>query len=404
MDIVLLTHFFSPDIQATSQLFSELAEDLAKKYNLTVICGRPLICLKEVDNCRQDYHSDSFRVIRLPSMSLSKKTFTDRILNHLSFIISAFFYCLIHRFLKFKKTKLFIYSSDNPLNFIVSLIFFNRPRLYLCQDLFYAQGLSAGIFKAGGLGRLLGFLEKIALISADKIAAISIKMKDHITDVFGIQKDKIAVISNWSDTERIFPFFGKNPFSEKYGLANKFVVMYSGRMGYLQDLELLLSSAKDLSEFKDICFVFLGDGIKKNKLILLAEKTGLKNVIFLPYHCPKEANLFFSAASVSMVIHKGNFSHCSLPSKIYNILSSGRPVIATADSQSSVCDIITRAQSGIVVEPGNQKQLSSAILSLYRDKELCRKMGCYGRIYAVNNFSRIKITEKYNLLIEKMIS
>lgn len=398
MNILFLTQFFYPDIQATSQLFLELCEDLAKDYKVEVICTPPLLIADTENknkNPTEEYYKEIY-IKRVFSTRKEKILLFNRAINHLSFLYSSFFYFLFHR-----KTDIFIYTSDNPFNFLNALLFLSKPRVYICQDLYLEQGLTIGFFKNGVMIFLLGLIQRLAFCLADKVVVIGPRMKSYLERI-GIPAEKIEIIANWADIDNITPYDAENQFSKKYNLTGKFVVMHSGRIGLTQDMDLFLRCAKDMKIYHDIIFVVIGEGVKKKRLISRAERLGLDNIMFLPYQ-PKE-NLKYQLASASLflILEKSGLASYLIPSKLYAIMASARPIIATVEKDSGVYDIIMKAHCGITVEPGNLKGLKDGIYKIYENRALIRAMGNGGRDYTVKHFARTAMTDQYKQILKEL--
>ena len=131
--ILFLTQFFYPDVQATSQIFTDLCEDLAETYQVKVVCGAPLIAVKKAKKSTIQA-TESFSkidIMRVFSARQEKSSFLNRAINHISFILSAFIYIFFT-----KRSDMLIYTSDNPLSFLGTLSYLGKPKIYLCQDLY----------------------------------------------------------------------------------------------------------------------------------------------------------------------------------------------------------------------------------------------------------------------------
>jgi hypothetical protein len=136
MRILFLTQFFYPDLQATSKIFTELCEDLAKDFKLKIICGQPLF------KAGESKLKGSLDIIRVFSTHLTKKNILNRIINWVSFSVCSLVYTLLQN-----KDSVFIFTSDNSFNFIPALFFPPAKRIYLCQDLYWEQIKAAGIIQ-----------------------------------------------------------------------------------------------------------------------------------------------------------------------------------------------------------------------------------------------------------------
>ena len=399
MKITFITQFFAPDIQATSKVFLELCEDLAKENDVKVICGQPLVepGRKMSKTLRKESYN-GMEIIRVATTRHVKKTFFNRILNHVSFMLSSVWQVIFNH-----EAEIVIFTSDNPLNFIPAVLFFRRPKIYICQDLYMEQGMQTGVLKDGFASRLLGSCQKASFKLADKTVVIGERMGQYLTNEQGVQEEKITVISNWADTEKLFPEEKNNSFSEELGILDKFVVMHSGRMGLTQNLDMLLDCASDLREHENIKFIIIGEGAEKTYLKRKAKKLSLENVIFRHYQAEETLRYVFSSSSVSVLLFKSKLSHSMVPSRLYSFMACGRPVIASIDEDCSAARIIEKSGCGTVIDIRDREAIGKAILDLYNNPEKAKLMGRKGREYIVNHFSRKLMTDKYNTLIKSLV-
>ena len=400
MKILFITQFFYPDIQATSKIFTELCEDLAKDYKVKVICGEPLVePQRRKSKTSQKEIYNGMEIKRVFTVRMVRKSILERIFNHLSFALFATSKVLFTK----NNTDLVIFTSDNPLNFIPAFFPFGKPKMYICQDLYLEQGLSTGFFKKGLLTDLLHFCRKVSYRISNKIVAIGERMTLYLVENLGVPKEKTTTITNWVDTNKIAPFEKDNPFSKKHGLIDKFVVLHSGRLGVAQDLMLLLKCAKELKKYPNIKFLIIGEGLRLKSLKKFARENELSNVMFLPYQPEELLKEVFASSSVSVIIYNTKLAHSMVPSRLYSFMASGRPVIAAVDEECSAARIIEKAKCGFVIGVGNKAELEENILKIYQDRKLIQSMGDKGRKYAVKHFSRSYMTKKYKYTIEQLI-
>ena len=131
-------------------------------------------------------------------------------------------------------------------------------------------------------------LNRIALIGALGVFTISEKMAAKIEEKFdpvGTFLGKVEVIPEKRvNTELIKPVQKfENPIAIELGLQDKFIVLYSGNLGISHDIESILLAAKQLSKQKNIMFVIVGEGAKKEDAVRFKEKNNLENLMILPF-------------------------------------------------------------------------------------------------------------------------
>ena len=186
----------------------------------------------------------------------------------------------------------------------------------------------------------------------------------------GVPPQKVSVIPNFVDTDLIRPLPKDNPFSRSYGLTDSFVVTHAGNVGYVYDLATLLDAADCLRGDPKIHILIVGEGVAKPELEKKAAERCLDNVTFLPFQ-PRESLPWLRAASdVQVSLYRPGAARYSMPSKVYEIMASGRPVLASADSPSDVWNLVESTGSGRCIEPNRPDQLADAIRALAYDRVL----------------------------------
>jgi glycosyltransferase involved in cell wall biosynthesis len=150
-------------------------------------------------------------------------------------------------------------------------------------------------------------------------------------------------------------------------------------------------------------FVFVGDGAKKNDLQNIAARRDLRNVMFLPFQPREMMDQSYATADVSLVSLKRGLAGVIVPSKVYNVLASGRPCIAAVEGDCEVADIIHRHDCGFVIGPGDASALRTRILDLAADRERRLAMGTRARCAALQ-FDRPRQVAAYDAVLREVAS
>lgn len=397
MHILFLNRSFYPDIEATGQLTADLCEALESKgYEISVICGKSL---HEIDLEDKRGIDKKVNVIRVSGTTFPKRFLFLRLINLGTYYLSALFTGL---FLK-KKPDVIVSQTDPPLLGLLGVLFsffYGAKFIYYCQDIYPDVGIISGKLRNPIFNFILTVANMISYKFASKIIVIGESMKKLLIKK-GISEGKIIVIHNWADTRNVYPIEkNQNPFISQYGLTNSFTVMYSGNLGFTQNLEKVLDVANELKNYKDIKFIFIGDGGNKLKLEKIAIENDLTNVIFLPYQKIEDIKYSLSAADVHLIPFKEGLSGVLVPSKVYNILACGKPFIGWIDSDSEISDIAKKYNCGVIVNPGDANLLKESILWSYENKEKLSEMGQNGLEAIDGNFDLESSVSKFILSIQ----
>jgi glycosyltransferase involved in cell wall biosynthesis len=179
---------------------------------------------------------------------------------------------------------------------------------------------------------------------------------------------KIEVIPNWVDMEaiKIIPR-DQNKFLIKNGWKSKFIIMYSGNMGYTHDLESLLMAAHDLVDIEEIHFVLIGHGGKRKKLEDMSASLKLSNVTFLSHLPYSEFAEAISSADMGVITLGEGAEGISVPSKTYTSMAAGHCLLCIAPASSELAELIQCHNVGFRVSPGDHLSVANSIRTAYNN-------------------------------------
>jgi glycosyltransferase involved in cell wall biosynthesis len=269
------------------------------------------------------------------------------------------------------------------------------PVVSMYGDIFPNNAIELGKLKNPLLVRYCRHLEQKAYRAADKIIVHSDCYKDYLCGKAGVPDSKVEVVFNWADTDAIQPRTRNNPFSAEHNLDNFFTVMYAGTMGLPQGLEVVFEAAEILKDRKDILFVLIGGGQGRANLEAEFERRQPQNVKMLPMQPPEKYAEVLCAADVSLVTLRPDVKAPTVPSKLWEIMASGRPVLTSVDMGGDVPKIVERAGAGICVPPGNASALADAVVRMADEKGLAEQFANSGRAFVEAHASLKPCAEKY---------
>ena len=275
------------------------------------------------------------------------------------------------------------------------------PFIYNVQDLYPETPVQAGQLHNRFAIALLERLERFMYARAAHVTVISPAFRRNVISK-GIPAEKVSTIPNFVDTQFIRRLPKANTFSEQHGLENKFVVLQAGNLGYVYDLDTLIDAAMLLRNEAGIVFLIIGDGVMKQRLQERAAQ--LPNVRFLPFQPEESVPLMRATADIQVALYKRGSGRYSMPSKLYEIMASGRPVLASADPGTDLWQLVNGTQCGVCIEPGDPNQLASVIQHLYSDPALRERMGQRGRLEAEQHYSQQAVVAQYDTLCRALSS
>jgi hypothetical protein len=177
----------------------------------------------------------------------------------------------------------------------------------------------------------------------------------------------------------------------------KFVVMHSGNVGHAQNLDALVRATTFLRDLEDLAVVIIGFGARYNEIVGLAELLEADKVHFLPYQARSVLAQSLSAADVHYVGLVAGLSGYVVPSRLYGILATARPVIAAADPESETAHVVSTAGCGVVVPPGRPELVAAAIRDAHDGRYDLELMGSHARKYAIAEADRLEIAQAKRL-------
>jgi colanic acid biosynthesis glycosyl transferase WcaI len=332
------------------------------------------------------------QVIRAWSYISPNKTFWRRILNYGTFSMAAFFAGLLAE----KPDVILSASPPLPLGLAAYLLSRLRgvPWVLRVEDLYPDAAVSAGVLKNRLAIRFFYWLEKFLYRKAAHISLISHGFQ-RILEGKGVPRARTSVLPVWADPQIVRPLPKDNAFAREHGLQDAFVVMYSGNLGMTSALEELVHAASLLRARPEFRFVVVGEGVKKASLLALADELRLQNLLFLPFQPRAVFSEMLASADLGVVTLNQGSSNTSLPSKVFNIMSSERPVLAVASPESELAELVNASACGLVVAPGNHQALAAAIVRLQAEPALRQQLGQNGRQRLVTDFSRERCVGLY---------
>ena len=393
--IVILNQFFYPDHSATSQLMTELAESLVERgHQVTALASRGRYNGGERFQSREIYKG--VHIERVRATSFGKKSSIGRLSDYLSFYLAASW-----KLLRLPRHDIVMALTTPPLIALIAVII-SRWRgmraVSLVQDVYPDVAVALGSLNQRSLTtRFLNRLSRAALRRSDRIIALGECMRDRIATKVGPDAaSRIDVIHNWADGTKITPIESQSsPFRISNDLEDKFVVLFSGNLGRVNDFSTVLEAARILSDQPEVVFVFVGGGTEAAGISRFIHEHKLDNVRTLPYHPQGLLPFVLGAADVSLVTLREGLAGLSVPSKTYTIMASGRPVLFIGDTKSDIARIVDENGCGAVVPAGESELAARIIRDWATNKTKLDGMKAASRIAFEKYFERQQAVDAY---------
>lgn len=405
MRILVQTIHHPPDVSPTGDQLAELAAGLAARgHDVEVVTSLP--------------HNDGFRIAPAYRGKLvrtatergvkvrrawvyangKKHRFLGRVLNYASYNVMAGISTVFSR----KRDVIFAANASflTGLTGAFSGLLRRTPFVLHVLDVYPDAMIRTGALRNRALIRLLKALEKAMYRRARHVTVLTPGFRENLL-AKGVPPGKVSVVPIVVDTDRIRPFPKDNAFSRAHGLHDKFVVAYAGNLGLIYDLDSLLELAERVRKQEDIRILIVGNGVAKARLVEAVKARGLDNVVFVPFQPHEVVPLVRATADVHVNLYKRGMASNSIPSKVYEIFASARPLIVSAEETSDTAALIRQAQAGLCIAPEDPDALVEAVLRLHADPNAREAVAARGRAFVQEGHSKDVVVAKLEAVLAR---
>lgn len=397
MKILLLNLYFPPDTSATAKMAADVAEALAERHEVTVLCGRPSYDPSERRPWRlwQSETAGKVRIVRVGSTDYPRFAMKRRVINYLSYVALA-----VPRAL-FMKSDVVLAMTDPPFQGIVGAfvaVLKRRPYVYNIRDLYPEMALGGELVQPGILTRTWEKLHRWGLRQATRVIVLGEDMRTRIK-AKGISRERIAIVRDGVELPAkgaAVPALDEEVIRAIRG-NDRFVLVHAGNLGFYGAWETLIAGVRELAEV-GASLVFVGEGAQKEQIQNLAD--GAKNVRLLPYFSANKIPSVLAAADAHVVTVKRGLEGVVVPSKMYGILAARKPILAVAPRESDVVSLSNKFGFGIAADPDKPANVASAIRALATNPEKTKCMGA-AAWDAASQFDKVKQLKEFLCVVEE---
>lgn len=296
----------------------------------------------------------------------------------------AIFQILFKIWFKYSKQHLFIVSNP-PIAPLIPLICNNSYSL-LIYDVYIEKPEEFPMLNSKSvIVKIWKKAHSKVLCEAEKIFTLTNGMKANIEKY---SKGKICeLVPLWTDNTFLKPIpASSNPFITENNLQNKFVVLYSGNIGVSSGVEHIVEVASIIKSDR-IKFVIIGDGFRKDIIVKKIRDLGLENCLVLPWQETSVLPYSLASASLAVVTLSGKSSDNAIPSKLFNYMSVGAPVLCLAHPESDLGKLVRDEKIGKCFNPEMKKEIANYIIELFNNPEEVRKLG-ENSLYSSKNYTK----------------
>lgn len=401
-DVLFLCQFFYPEYVSSAKLPFDTAISFSESgLKVGVLCGYP----KEyslLNNVPKTEVVNNIHIKRVNYLQLSRKGKFGRLVNYFSFTFMMFLNLLFLR-----NTESVIVYSNPPILPLVAIIakrLFKIKVIFVSYDQYPEIAIRTGVIKETSLlAKLMSFINGQLYPNLDRVIALSKDMKQFIIENREISGDKVIAIHNWADDVAFDGEYQTKDLSlEEIFQRHDFIVSYLGNMGTAQDFSTILEAIATLAKNADIAFLFAGHGNKMNDLRDYVLKNSFKTVYFKSFLHGDDYYYALANSDVFLVSLNNDLIGLASPSKAYNYMMAGKPIISIMHPASDLVDVIQNNHAGFNVEMNDAASLVNHILLLKNDKVKYQEMSDNSKNLHLNQFTKGSQLNKYIEIIKEV--
>jgi glycosyltransferase involved in cell wall biosynthesis len=339
---------------------TDLARELVSRGHETVaVCGNSKYANEGPAN-----ELPGVEIHRTPTLKFARGVIA-RLLSYTSFLLSALWAGLFG-----KRPDLVITLTTPPL---LSLVGTLMKKWRGCEhwiwemDVYPDVAVELGYMKKDSVvEKVIGALTDWPRRNADGILVLGECMKERLIQR-GIAPEKLAVAENWADGRELRPL----PFPQQPLLQ----ILYSGNLGLAHDVDTVAQAAAEMDAEPVAQFVFAGGGTKRKEFEQRCADENLKHVRFRGYASSDALGESLASGDIGLVTQRPECFGTVVPSKVYGLLASGRPILYIGPTGGTPQRIIEQFRCGWHIEPGNVNALKDLLHTLSSNRRLIYEAG-----------------------------
>lgn len=386
----IISELFPPDETSTAFILGEIANVMARKYEVKVICGPEIYDKRKKTDPNNKFVLDpQITVTHVKGVDLDKNTFFGKAMRFA--IISRQLYTTAKKNIK-DGDKVLMVTNPAPVVALISRLRRNRnfELNILVHDVFPENTAPAGVkLPKLAYNALKNVFDK-AYGKADQLIALGRDMK-HVLEQKVARfehQPQVTIIENWADLDIVSPIdLPLHP--------DKFVLEYAGNIGRVQGLQKLIENLKEISN-TNLEFHLWGTGAEESCLIDYTQSHKMKNVIFHgAYLRSKQSEVINSCDMALVTLTEGMFG-LGVPSKTYNIMAAGKAVLFIGDPESEIGLLVKEKNIGVVFKPEDKEGIVKFLASLSKESQPeFAEMGKRARQVAETEYAKDIILNKF---------
>jgi colanic acid biosynthesis glycosyl transferase WcaI len=396
------SELYYPEETSTGYIVTKIAEGLALEAPVRALAAQPTYSARGRRAPREEVH-ESVRIRRSWTTTFDKDVLPLRFVNLLT-VSAAMFWNGLRLFRR--GDVVFVVTNPPLLPLVIQRAarWRGAKTVLLIHDVYPEAMVAAGVVRHGGwVERVISRWTRALYGRSDRICVLGEDMGRLVERKAPGVRPKIRVIPNWADLDAVRPSpESGREFRSKHGLDGKFVLQYAGNMGRTHGLETLLEAAALLRSRTDIVFLFIGSGSKREWLRTEAQRRNLEGVRVLESLPRSEQLAFLNGCDMAMISFVPGMAGVSVPSRLYNVLAAGKPVLGVADEDSELGRVLAAETVGVLVAPDRPDELAQTIRDLADHPERVAALAANARAVAEREYPLARIVALYRNVLEEL--
>lgn len=343
---------------------------------------------------------EGVEIKRVKYTAYNNKSKFGRIVNFFSLFLS-----MLTKFFYFRKfDKIIVYSNPPILPLIAYLVkkIYRIDFIFVAFDIYPDNALKMNSIKEhGSIHKLMNFINNRIYSNASQIVLLGNEMKEYVLNQ-GIAKrsNNLKVIPNWFSNEvAVQNTVVLNDEFVEMKKNYSFIVLYSGNMGAVQDVDTILQGILPFKNHPDIFFVFTGHGSKVEFVQNFLRSNKIENSKVFGFLKGQDYADVLSISSLCLVSLEKGIEGLGVPSKTYGYLAAGKPVLSIMNHDTDIANDLAEFACGVNIEQGDIRGFENSINRYYLNSTLVETESYNARLlYKTKYTSDINIDKYYELI------
>lgn len=392
--IIIVSEVFYPDRTTTAHILTKIATVLGRTHDVMVICGPA-----DYDGAEPEIVDNVLTgvgIVRIRQRHFDKNNILQRSVKFISLS-----FAIVWQLIREAKPGDDVIVVTNPAPLMVLVGCIKRLKKFsltiLVHDVFPENTIPAGIFKnrRNLFYKLIRFVFNHAYRRADRLIVLGRDMKEVILEKVKRRLSSVSVeiIENWSDTPQ---HAVQTP--EQMVDSPIINILYAGNIGRVQGLDAFIDAFNGAGNCK-LLLSIRGSGAALPKLRERIAAERPYNVVYGGPYTKAEQFDVLATCDIALVTLADGMFGLGVPSKAYNILQAGKPILYVGDPRSEIALIVKENNIGFCFAPGQGKELSAFLAGIdEKIRPLLCEMGTRAHHLAITEYSEDKVLAKYQRL------